>query len=236
MTSVLPIRAMAAVMLRGNVVFAVTRNHAVKSTKDTRGTDDSLGVAQGGQGSSSGKAIRRAHDRASATSHHKVESSKNDIAVVRNVGVDLNVAHGGDDSGDADGDREADGAFGATKSHTLECMTVDIGAVHEAGAVPVESAAPPMPQSAQSTANVAPRTEVRARPTPGRRSEPGLPHEVMNGATASTANGSGTARAEILDQACMAIALWSSSPTASTARYRPWREKWWQTTTVGRHW
>jgi len=39
----------------------------------------------------------------------------------------------------------------------------------------------------------------------GLRFEPGLPHEVRNGATASTANSSGTARAEILDQACMAI-------------------------------
>jgi len=98
-------------------VSAVTRHHAVKGTKDivmdARGMDEGLGVAQGGQGSSSGEAIRCAHDRAGATSHHEVESSKDDIAVVHNVGVDLNVAHGGDGSGGADVDGEADGAFGA---------------------------------------------------------------------------------------------------------------------------
>jgi len=51
---------------RGTVVFAVTRNHAVNGTKDivmdACGVDDGLGVAQSGQGSSSGEAIRRAHD------------------------------------------------------------------------------------------------------------------------------------------------------------------------------
>ena len=83
---------------RSNVVFAVTRNHAVKGTKDivmdARGTDDGLGVARGDQGSSSGEAIRRTHDRAGATSHYEVESSKDDIAVVHSVGGDLSVAHG----------------------------------------------------------------------------------------------------------------------------------------------
>jgi len=39
----------------------------------------------------------------------------------------------------------------------------------------------------------------------GLRFKPGLPHDVRNGATASAADGSGTARAEIFDQACMAI-------------------------------
>jgi len=94
--------------------------------------------------------------RGSATSHHEVESSKDDIAVVNNVGGDLNVAHGGDGSRGADGDGEADGAFGATKNLTVECVNVDIGAVHEADAAPVELAAPPIPHSAQSAANVAP--------------------------------------------------------------------------------
>jgi len=87
---------------------------------------------------------------------HEVESSKDDIAVVNNVGGDLNVAHGGDGSRGADGDGEADGAFGATKNLTVECINVDIGAVHEADAAPVELAAPPIPHSAQSAANVAP--------------------------------------------------------------------------------
>jgi len=39
----------------------------------------------------------------------------------------------------------------------------------------------------------------------GLRFKPGLPHDVRNGATASAADGSGTVRAEIFDQACMAI-------------------------------
>ena len=39
----------------------------------------------------------------------------------------------------------------------------------------------------------------------GRRSKPSLPYDVRNGATVSAADGCGTARAEIFDQACMAI-------------------------------
>jgi len=39
----------------------------------------------------------------------------------------------------------------------------------------------------------------------GRRSKPSLPYDVRNGATASAADGCGKARAEIFDQACMAI-------------------------------
>ena len=168
---------------RGNVVFAIMRNHAVNGTKDSvmdaRGTDDGLDIAQGGQGISSGEAIRRAHDMAGATSHHEVESSKDDIAVVHNVGGDLSGAHGGDGSGGADGDVEADEAFGAAKNPTVECMIVDIGAVHEADAAPVESAAPPIPHSAQSAANMAPGGlwEENPRSVSPVTAEPGLGQE-----------------------------------------------------------
>ena len=87
--------------------------------------DVALGVAQSGQGSSSGEAIRHAHYTAGATSHQEVESSKDDIAVVHNVGGDLSVAHGGDGSGGANGDGEANKAFGAAMtSEKYTCKIV----------------------------------------------------------------------------------------------------------------
>jgi len=59
------------------------------------------------------------------SSHQEVESSKDDIAVVHNVGGDLSVAHGGDGSGGADGDGEANKAFGAAMtSEKYTCKIV----------------------------------------------------------------------------------------------------------------
>ena len=86
------------------------------------------------------------------------------------------MAQGGDSSGGADDDGEADEAFGAAMNSTAEGMIVDMGAVHEADAAPVESAVPPIPHSPQSAANVAPGGWWEENP-----------------------------RAEIIDQACMAI-------------------------------
>jgi len=58
-------------------------------------------------------------------------------------------------------------------------MIVDIGTVHEADAAPVESAAPPIPHSAQSAANVAPGGlwEENPRSISPVTAEPGLEQE-----------------------------------------------------------
>jgi len=70
----------------------------------------------------------------------------------------------------------------------------------------------------------------------GRRSKPSLPHNARNRAAASAAAGCSTARAEIYKQACMAIDTMVLFANGHKARYNPWREEWWQTPTVGRHW
>ena len=57
------------------ITALATAVHGTKdSVMDARGADDGLGVDKSGQGSSSGEAIRRAHDTAGTTSHQEVES------------------------------------------------------------------------------------------------------------------------------------------------------------------
>ena len=82
-------------------------------------------------------------------------------------------------AGGADGNGDADDASGAAKNPTVKRMNVNIGAAHEADAAPVELVAPPIPDSAQSAANVAPggRWEENPRSLSSVTAEPGLEQE-----------------------------------------------------------